>query len=89
VFASAYGAGVLFSAIFVVGYEGLIALSSFALRPLVTDLVVTQMSMVGSTVILLIGMNMMDLKKLNVANFLPATFIPLVWEIIGRICPWF
>ncbi len=82
VLGSVYGIGVAVSAVAILVYQGAVTLFSFALRAVITDVVVLQMSMVGSVVIILVGVNMMGLKKVNAANFLPATFMPLIWAII-------
>jgi len=85
IFASVYGAGVLFSAFSVLIYQGLWTLFAAVIRPVVTDGVMLQISLIGSIIIMLIGFNMLGVKKINVINLVPATFIPLFYEIILRI----
>ncbi len=85
IFASAYGAGVLLSAVTVLVYQGAITAGATFLRPLVTDQVLLQVSMTGSALILCIGFNLLGFKKINVANMLPATFIPMIWELGKRL----
>ncbi len=85
IFASAYGAGVMLSAVTVIVYQGAITAAATFIRPLVTDQVLIQMSMTGSALIFCIGLNLLGIKKINVANMLPATFIPMVWELGKRL----
>lgn len=80
--ASSMGAGVGFSAVVVLGYQGLITALASTLRPLITDAVLGQMSMVGGALIFLIGVNILFEKKFKVGNMLPAAFIPVFWNII-------
>ena len=40
--------------------------------------VVGQMSLVGSAVLMLIGFDLWDIKKFNVANLIPAAFMPIL-----------
>lgn len=85
IFASAYGAGVMLSAVTVLAYQGAITIGATFLKPLVTEQVLLQISMTGSALIFCIGLNLLGLKKINVANMLPATFIPFFWEMGKRI----
>ena len=73
--ASALGVGVGFSVIPIVIVQGGIALGAHALQPLLTDAVVREMSTVGGTLILAIGLDLMDVKRLPVGNLMPAVFI--------------
>lgn len=85
VYASTLGIGALFSFIPVAIYQGLITLFASALAPFLTDTVISQMSLVGSLLILGIGFNFVYKPKLKLANMLPAAFIPLIWYIITNI----
>jgi uncharacterized membrane protein YqgA involved in biofilm formation len=81
-FASTMGVGVLFSAVSVFIYQGLITLgATFLQRYLVPD-VVAQMSSVGGLLILAIGFSVLEIKKIKIGNMLPAIFIPLVYHIM-------
>ena len=78
VFAATYGIGVPFSGIVVFTYEALLSLGASLLAPLLTDAVTTQMICVGSLLLLSIGLNMLKVTNIKVANFLPACFVPMV-----------
>lgn len=78
-FASAMGPGVLLSALPVLVYQGVIALSAQAVAPLLSEAAMREMSAVGGMLILGIGLNMLDIAKIRVGNLLPAIFIPLIY----------
>ncbi|HHW30396.1 MAG TPA: DUF554 domain-containing protein [Clostridiaceae bacterium] len=82
ILASTMGIGVAFSAIPVLVYQGSITLLAGLIKPLLTDTVVSQMSMVGSILILGIGINILEIKKIKVGNLLPALFVPLAYYMI-------
>jgi len=78
VFASTYGWGVLFSAFVIVIYQGAITLLSTFVAPVMTDMMITDISAVGSALIIAIGLNMLEMTKLKLANFLPAIVVMIV-----------
>ena len=82
VFASTLGVGALFSAITVGVYQGLITLLAVFIAPLLTDAMISGMSMVGSVLILGVGINLLWDNKIHVGNMLPAIFVPVIYEII-------
>lgn len=79
IFASTLGIGVAFSAIPVFIYQGAITLLANVVKDLLTPEVINEMSAVGGILILAIGINILGIKKIKVANMLPAIFIPLVY----------
>ncbi|MGD9975278.1 MAG: DUF554 domain-containing protein [Desulfatirhabdiaceae bacterium] len=79
IFASSLGWGVLFSALPVLIYQGVLTLSASVMKPLLTTAVVDQMSAVGGLLIMAIGINLLELKKIHVGNMLPAIFMPLIY----------
>ena len=78
VFASTYGWGVLFSAFVIVIYQGTITLLSTFVAPVMTDMMITDISAVGSALIIAIGLNMLEMTKLKLANFLPAIGVMII-----------
>ncbi len=84
VFASTFGVGVLFSAVPVFVYQGLITVSASLVKPLLVPAVVAQMSAVGGLLIVAIGLNLLEVGRLRVGNMLPAIFIPLVYFLLRR-----
>jgi uncharacterized membrane protein YqgA involved in biofilm formation len=74
-FASALGAGVGFAALTVLIVQGGIALGAGAIEGVLTDPMLTAMNAVGGILILGIGLRLLDLRQIRVANLLPALFI--------------
>jgi len=82
VFASTLGIGVLFSAVSVFLYQGMITLTASYVKPFLTPDVVSQMSAVGGLLIMAIGIGLLEIKKLKIGNMLPAIFIPLIYDVL-------
>lgn len=77
--AASMGIGVSLSAVPVVLYQGSIALAAGSLQPFLGANVVGELSGVGGLLILAVGLNMLELQEIKVANFLPAFLVVLVW----------
>ncbi len=84
-FTSTMGIGVAFSALAVLIYEGLLTLLAGQLRPLFDSQVLLELSAVGGVIIMAIGINQLQLKKMRIGNMLPAIFIPLVYYLLLRL----
>jgi uncharacterized membrane protein YqgA involved in biofilm formation len=82
IFASAMGAGVLFSAASVGIYQGSVTLLAVLIAPYFDETVVTQISLIGSVLIMGIGFNMLGITKIKISNLLPALFIPVAYYMI-------
>lgn len=78
IFASSLGIGVIFSAVFVLVYQGAIVLLAQWLSPLLTDYTIGEMTCAGSVIIIALALNMLGITKMKVMNFVPAIFIPIV-----------
>ena len=85
VFASTLGIGTAFSAIPIFVYQGSITLLAKYLKDILTPDLVTEMSAVGGILIIAIGINLLNLKKIKVGNLLPAIFIPIIYFIISNL----
>ncbi|MED4907608.1 DUF554 domain-containing protein [Brevibacillus centrosporus] len=79
IFTSTLGIGVLFSAVPVFIYQGLIALLSTQIYNVVSqtmlDAMLAEITAVGGLMIIAIGINILEITKINVANMLPALVI--------------
>jgi uncharacterized membrane protein YqgA involved in biofilm formation len=74
------GFGVMLSALFVLVFQGGLVLLSGVLQPVLTDGAVDALVCSGSLMILALGLNIMGITKIKVANFLPALiFAPALW----------
>ncbi len=81
-FASALGIGVGFSALTVLVVQGGIALGASGLDGVLTDAMLAAMNAVGGVLILGIGLRLLELREVRVANLLPALVIaPLVLAV--------
>ncbi len=85
--ASSLGVGVAVSAAPILIYQGGITLLSQVLRPLLSDTLISQMSCVGSVLIVAIGINMLFGKKIKVGNLLPAIFFPIIFVLLKSVFP--
>ena len=85
-FAAAMGVGVLFSALPILLYEGGLTIIFALVGRGMDPAVVNEMSAVGGTIIVGIGINMLGLpkEKLRVGNMLPAIFLPLAYLPVAR-----
>lgn len=77
VFASSMGAGVLLSAGTVLVLQGGITLMAQWIAPLLTDVIISQMTNIGSILIIGLSLNMLGLTKLKVMNYVPAIILPI------------
>lgn len=86
-FASMMGVGVLFSAITVGIYQGLITLLAVQAQSLLTEAMIAEMTATGGILIVGIGVSsLLELKQIRVGNFLPALVIaPLVVAIVPYV----
>lgn len=79
IFASTLGYGVLFSSAFILVFQGGIVLLAQLVAPFMGDAVIAEMTCAGSLLILGMGLNMLELTKLKVMNYLPAIFLPIAF----------
>ena len=84
-FAATYGPGAGLSAVFVLFYQGLLVAGASLLEPILLPEVVALSAQIGSIFLIGIGFNMLAIKKIKVANFLPAMFLPMIWQAISSL----
>ncbi|NMA92097.1 MAG: DUF554 domain-containing protein [Firmicutes bacterium] len=75
---SAMGAGVALAAVPVVLYQGGLALAARGIGFLLTETVITELTATGGLLIVAIGLNLLQVKKLKVGNLLPALLFNVV-----------
>ena len=78
VLASSLGTGVIFSGFLVFIYEAIIVIFASGLNSLLTTPMIDDMNAIGSILILMIGLNMIDLTEIKVMNYVPALFVPIL-----------
>jgi uncharacterized protein len=84
-FASTLGAGVLFSAIVILFYQGGISLLASHLNAIVTPPMMSEMTAVGGVLLLGIAISsLLEIKPIRVGNFLPSLAIaPLIVALLA------
>ena len=60
-------------------YDAALSLAASALAPFPTDAVIAEMVCAGSLLLLAIGLNMLKITDIKVANFLSAAFLPIAF----------
>lgn len=85
VFASTLGIGVLFSALPLGIYQGVITIFSSVIAPLFDTALISDLSLVGSALIFAVGVNLSFGKKFRVGNMLPSLFVPVVYGLLIRM----
>ncbi len=73
--ATTLGAGVGLSAIPILVLQGGIALAAHSVEPFITPAVIASVEAVGGALILAIGLDLAQIKRLPVGNMLPAVFL--------------
>lgn len=90
-FAAAMGIGTAFSAITVFIYQGILTLLSTIVQPFCTDQMIAELTGSGGALIAMIGINLLGLRKIKTANYLPAIvltiFFVLVDPYIAKLVP--
>ena len=81
-FASGLGIGVLFSAVTVLVYQGLLTLLGQKLSFLLNQHVLNELTATGGLMIVGIGLLLLDIKKVRVGNFLPALVVVVILALI-------
>jgi len=88
ILASTLGIGVIFSAPAVLLYQGAIALAAFwfagQFNPAVLASAVKEISAAGGVMIVGVGLNLLEIKKIRVANMLPALVVMALFMVFLR-----
>ena len=80
-FGAAMGVGVTFSALFILVFQGGLTLLAGVIAPWLSQAMITEMTAAGGTILIGMGLNMLELsdKRIKVANMLPAIFLPIAY----------
>ena len=73
--AASLGIGVLCSAAFVLIFQGSLVLLSQVIAPVLTEAAIAEITCAGSLMILALGLNLLGITKIKVANLLPAMLV--------------
>lgn len=82
VFTASMGIGTLFSFVAVFVYQGLLTLLSVFVKPFVTEALTAELSACGGAMIVMIGINLLNLKKIKTANFLPSIILIVIFVLL-------
>lgn len=85
VFAASMGTGTIFSALTIFVYQGLLTVLSKILAPYVTEVLLNEFSAVGGLMIVMIGINLMGLKTIKTANYLPSMILVVFFLYIRKL----
>lgn len=81
IFSATLGVGVALSAIPIFLYQSAIAITASFFGNMVSETLVRELTGVGGILILAIGMSMLDIAKIKVANLLPSMIIVIILVI--------
>ncbi len=74
-----YGASVMASAAFVLAFQGVLVALAASIQPFLEQTgALPVMNCAGSLILLAIAMNLLGLKKIKTADYLPALFLPIL-----------
>jgi len=85
VLAAVMGWGVAFSAFSILIVQGALTLMSGVVAPYVEQTMIDAVSAVGGLLIIMIGINLLKLKKIQIANFTPALVLIILFQLAD---PW-
>ncbi len=81
------GAGIMGASLSILVFEGGIVLLAGVIAPVLTDSMIAEMCAVGSILMMLMGLNLMGITKMKVANMVPAVlfapFLSVLFSAIG------
>ncbi len=77
--AASLGFGVMVASLFVLGFQGVLVALSMILGSFLSDFAVNELICAGSVMITALGLNLIGVTKIKVANLLPGlVFVPIV-----------
>ncbi len=85
ILASTFGVGVVFSFIPVLLYQGLITVTAHYIGEFVIDSVKNQMTIIGNILIIGIGLDLLEIKKIKIVDMLPAVCIPIIYYLFMNL----
>lgn len=83
-FSSTLGMGVGLSAFSVLVYQGMISMGAGLFKGILTEAMINELTATGGVLILAIGLGLLEVKRIKVANLLPAIFMaPLIHYVVS------
>ena len=84
IFAATYGKGAIFSAVPIFIYQGGITMIAALCGSFASEVLISDLSFVGSALIFCVGINVAFGKKVKVGNMLPALIVTAVYSLFMR-----
>lgn len=84
VFTAAMGVGTAFSALTVLVYQGALTLLAALVAPYAGEVLVAELTASGGALIVMIGVNLMGLRQIKTANYLPAVVLSVVFVLVRQ-----
>ena len=82
--ATTLGMGVALAAVSVLAYESFLTLSASFISRFLTDIVVDEITCVGSVLVVALGLNLLKVTNIKISNLILAPFIPiLLYAVLG------
>jgi len=75
---AAYGSGVMIASLSILLYQGCLTLCAGAISPWMSDLMRAELEATGGIMVLGIGVNLLEIKKIPLSNLLPALAVVVV-----------
>ena len=85
IFSASMGIGVIFSSVTVLLYQGGITLCASFLSGILSQAVIAEMTAVGNLMIVGLGLNLLEVTDIKIANLLPGILVPVVLGLIGLV----
>ena len=85
IFSASMGIGVIFSSVTVLLYQGGITLCASFLSGILSQAVIAEMTAVGSLMIVGLGLNLLEVTDIKIANLLPGILVPVILGLIGLV----
>ena len=84
IMATTLGMGVALAAVSVLAYESFLTLSASFISRFLTDIVVDEITCVGSVLVVALGLNLLKVTNIKISNLILAPFIPiLLYAVLG------
>lgn len=85
IFSASMGIGVVFSSVTVLLYQGGITICASFLSGILSQAVIAEMTAIGSLMIVGLGLNLLEVTDIKIANLLPGILVPVVLGLIGLV----
>ena len=82
ILASTMGIGVLFSAFPLLVFQGGLTIFAGSLKNIFTEIMINETTAVGGLILIGLGINILEIKKINIINMLPSLIIVIILSFL-------